>query len=149
MKVVGTVFSGVGRGVQLINLNRDRIYGLLGIKAYRGTLNLRLEKPLYLKRLAHKFLYRVIKTGHMIVEMRFYKARIKDVDCWVMRQEKSIFKLDPPYKDDVLEIIAKENLRERFELEDGDEVEVEILEEGMEKRPKKKYLGKRQVGTYP
>jgi riboflavin kinase len=124
MRVKGKVVAGVLRGEHLIEKYRPRLLGVLGFEPFPGTLNVRTERKIDLKFYATKTLDHILLDGSRHVEG--YLARVKlisrdeEYECWAFRQRP-----DPhgPY---FVEIIAKENLRTKFGLKDGDEVEIEF-----------------------
>ncbi len=119
----GTVTAGVMRGSALIDLFYDRIRSVLKIKPYKGTFDIRLEKPVRMETIYSEMLYHYlphigkIKVDLFIAPVKLI-AKGEEYQCWAIRQGKSI------YRDDMLEIIAADKIREKFGLNDGDEVEV-------------------------
>jgi len=133
MRVKGTVFPGVARGETYINIYFDRIRGLIGFTPSPGTLNLKLEKPVDISMHETKRVEHILLHGKPRIDARLAPAilHVRDhapYDCWVIRQEKAI------YRKDVLEIIAKDNMREKFDLKDGDVIELEFKETRKKKR---------------
>lgn len=126
MRVKGNIVMGVSRGEPLIEKYAARLKGLLGFEPFRGTLNVRVERKIDLKFYATKTMEHILLDGSRLVEA--YLAPVKlytssgEYSCWAFRQEKS------PHGADLVELIAKESLREKFSLKDGDEVELEFEE---------------------
>lgn len=121
--IKGTVFSGSGEGTRFTEFSwvKRQIAEKLGFKAYSGTLNLRIMEDAYkLKAL------RNAKAIEILPPKGFYrgkcfKAAIDSVKCAIIIPEI------PNYPENMLEIVAPLNLRERFKLKDGDTVKVTIM----------------------
>jgi riboflavin kinase len=119
----GTIFSSNGGGQKFISLPwvKRQIRERLGFTPYSGTLNMRLtQESVQQKKLlkkAEKFEISPEKgycTGTLI------KARIEGLKCGIVLPQV------PNYPQDVLEVIAAWNLRERLKIEDGSEVCVTV-----------------------
>jgi len=119
----GTVFSGGGEGKKFVDLPwfKRKIREKLGFIPYSGTLNLRLsEESVKRKKLLEKShsvkVYPVegYNSGVLI------QASIGTLDCAVVVPEMA------GYPKNVLEIIASVYLRDKLQLEDGDEVTVTV-----------------------
>ncbi len=119
----GFVFSGEGNGKKFVGLPwvRKQIFEKLGFPPFLGTLNLRLTK----KSVEKKFSLEKAKGIMVEPPAGFYagvlfKAYLEGLECGV------VLPLIPHYANDVLEIIAQDNLRERLNLRDGSKVTVMI-----------------------
>jgi len=119
----GTVFSSNGEGQKFIGLPwvKRQIQEKLGFTPYSGTLNIRLTKESVrqkkLLKKAEKFAISPEKgycTGTLI------KALMDGLKCGIVLPQV------PSYPQDVLEVIAAWNLRERLIIEDGSEVCVTV-----------------------
>jgi len=125
VRVRGRVFSGTGEGAKFIKLSwvKNQIKEKMGFVPYEGTLNLRLngEDKKVRKALEEAdSVFIVPKNGYC--RGKCFKARIMDsVDGAVIIPEVE------GYPDDVLEVIAPTNLRERFKLKNGDYVELSLV----------------------
>ena len=127
MKICGRFFHGLGRGCQLIELDRERLKGMISYEPFCGTFNIKLDTPLPTKNITDvkmKRLMHTMRDGKQVVEAFIIPAKIKIKDsvedCWIFRQENG------PYEDDVLEIIHKECLEKKYNVKEGDEIEVII-----------------------
>lgn len=117
----GKVFSGKGEGKKFIALpwvNRQ-IEQKLGYTPYAGTLNIRLTK----ESMMQKKLLGKAQRLQVIPEKGFcngvlIKASIGVLKCEIILPEV------PSYPEDILEVIAPWNLRERLKLADGSQVAV-------------------------
>lgn len=122
--VEGKVFSGAGEGAKFVSLPwvNKQITKKLGFKPYPGTLNIKLAK-------AHVDLKEHLKRAEAIVipprrgfhSGMCFKARVNSLECAVVVPAVA------NYPEDVIEILAPVNLREKFQLKDGDIVKVKIL----------------------
>jgi riboflavin kinase len=120
----GKVFSGKGEGGKFIQLPwvREQIAKKIGFIPYSGTLNIKLEensaKPKLLKNAKAVEISPI--TG--FCKGKCFKAYLMDdVECAIVIPEIA------GYPEDVLEIIAPINLREKFSLKNGDTVEIKII----------------------
>ncbi|MEM4360821.1 MAG: DUF120 domain-containing protein [Candidatus Anstonellaceae archaeon] len=128
MKIIGAIKKGLGEGKKFMSLKkyREQFYKILKYYPYRGTLNVELDKE-NLK----KFKYRVQKKRKYLLrgfrqknrtyrEVKLIKAKFRD---------KKIGIIFPYYRhnpENIIEIVARQNLRYTYKLKDGDIVEVEI-----------------------
>ena len=123
-KLVGTVFSGGGEGKRFLDLPwvKRQVKQQLGFIPYSGTLNVMLSEESAKRR-------KVLENAS---SLRFcppegycngalFKALIGTLKCAVVIPEVV------GYPKDILEIIAAINLRERFQLENGNEVTVIVI----------------------
>jgi len=122
--LTGKVFSGSGEGARFIELSwvKEQISEKLGFIPYLGTLNIRLaESGIY-----NKGLLRKAKSVDICPTEDFCQG--KCFEAYFMGKLKCaiIFPEVADYPEDVIEIIASANLREKFRLKDGDLVNVTI-----------------------
>lgn len=121
--VKGKVFTGTGDGKKFVGLPwvRSQVKEKLGFEPYVGTLNLYLSNEAHTINLLSKFKGLEITPEKEYYPGRLYKALINEkVQGAVIRPEV------PKYPNQILEVIAPMFLREKFNLKDGDEVEVKI-----------------------
>lgn len=133
MKIKGIIFPGAARGEAYVNIYFDRIRGLVGFTPSPGTLNIKLERRIDIvmhetKRVEHILLHGKPRIDARLAPIILHMEGHAPYDCWAIRQEKGV------YHKDVLEIIAKDNLRQKFGLKDGDRVEIEFKETRRKKR---------------
>jgi riboflavin kinase len=125
--IKGTVFSGKGEGARFIELPwvKRQIVEKLGFTPYRGTLNIELAKEEFENRaLLEKTQAIEISPVKGFSRGRCFKANLMDkLECAIVIPEI------PNYPENVMEVIAPTNLREKLQLRDGDSVEVKILME--------------------
>jgi riboflavin kinase len=126
IQLEGKVFSGSGEGAKFVRLPwvKEQIAEKIGFVPYDGTLNIKLEKnSLALKK---SFLNEVkpicISPAEGFCRGTCFKAIfMSESECAVVIPEVH------GYPEDVIEIIAPVNLRERFQLKDGDMIKIEVL----------------------
>ncbi len=125
----GTVFKGDGEGKYYMSLPCyvDQINEKMGFVPYRGTLNLRLdtktdvEEREYMSRHGGIVLEGFSDGKRSFGEVRCFPCRINGTLCGAV-----IIPRRTHYPKDTIEIISVDNLRERFSLADGDNIEIEV-----------------------
>lgn len=122
IEVLGTVFSGKGEGEFYVNLYSKNIQRVLGLTPFPGTLNIRLEpnSTQIIKELLSKPIYIIEPPIKGYGRVYAWPGFIKCTKVYIIRPEKTVYSLD------VIEVIAKENLRKLFGLKDGDLVRILI-----------------------
>jgi riboflavin kinase len=119
----GRTFTGKGEGAKFIGLRwvKEQIEEKLGFLPYPGTLNIRLtQDSLRVKTALTK------RNGLQICPVTgyfggvLYRARLQNVECAIVVPEIA------GYPEDVVEVVASVNLRERLGLRDGASVEFEV-----------------------
>lgn len=113
----GRVFTGVSEGAMYVERYNRYFKEELGEVFYPGTLNIRTEDLIRLK------------NGAEIVPD---EPELNEVNCYPVRINGELpgYVVVPTVKrhgPDVLELMAKENLREYFRLKDGDVIECELV----------------------
>jgi CTP-dependent riboflavin kinase len=127
MIMKGKIMSGVLRGEPLISIYYHRLVGLLGFEPFRGTMNVQLEKNIDIKRYSTKSIEQILMDGARKIDAFLapviFSVKGQNYECWAMRHNKH------PYELNMIEIIAKDNLKEKFSLNDGDSVEITFFEQ--------------------
>lgn len=119
----GKVVSGSGEGARFTELPwvKKQTTEKLGYIPYAGTLNIKLTEASLFKNLLKKIKWMEISPINDFCRGRLIQARfIDDLECAIIIPEVE------NYPEDIVELIAPVNLREKFKLEDGDMVEVKI-----------------------
>ena len=128
----GRVFEGVMRGTGIIEYYYPRIVGIIGYHPYKGTLNIQLNFSIDIKKYASKKIEHVLLDGKTTVNAFLARVELKFQDnvyeCWAIRETRE------QYPRDVIEIIAKDNLHEKFGIKEGMEVEITFLDDVPPKR---------------
>ena len=122
MILTGKVTSGLGEAKFWIKKAEKAFENKIGIKLYHGTLNLELEQDYILKDnilVLHKEEY----GGSQ--EVYVQQCKIFKHLAYILRTEKNSTK-DGDHPLNLIEIISDINLREKYNLKDGDLVDIEI-----------------------
>jgi riboflavin kinase len=123
--VEGKVFHGSGEGAKFIKLPwvKQQIAEKLGFVPYPGTLNMKLAKnSVKAKKWSKKAKSIEISPITGFCRGRCFKACLMDdVECAIVIPEIA------NYPEDVLEVVAPINLRQKFMLKDEDIVKVKIM----------------------
>jgi riboflavin kinase len=121
----GEVFSGSGEGTEYIRLPwvRKQITEKLGFIPYVGTLNIKLtEESITIKKSLENARAIEISPVKGFCRGRGFPAYfIQDLKCAIIVPEIK------NYPENIIEVVAPVNLRERFNLKDGDMIEVRII----------------------
>ncbi|MEM4706827.1 MAG: DUF120 domain-containing protein, partial [Candidatus Methanomethylicaceae archaeon] len=119
----GVVFTGFGEGAYYVTKYSKQFEEKLGFKPYPGTLNLRLKSPEDIKirkeleLLPGILIKGFLNEGRSYGDVKCFKVKIfNEIDGALLIISRT------HYGSDVVEIISKENLREKFKLKDGDNV---------------------------
>ena len=132
LEIVGTVFSGLGEGAYYISLKgyKRQFLSKLGFEPFPGTMNLRLDLPVYRK------VRQDLQTmkGVHIDGFKDGKRTFGGAECFKAildgKAEGAVLIIERTIHDDsVLELISPVNLRKQFKLRDGDKMTVEISQE--------------------
>ena len=125
LHVKGKVFSGSGEGVKFTEIPwvRKQITEKLGFIPHPGTLNIKLTEGIVeLQKLSKKAKAMEISPAKGFCRGRCFHAYFMDtLKCAIVIPEVE------NYPEDMLEIIAPINLREKFKLKDGETVDVKIM----------------------
>jgi riboflavin kinase len=117
------VFSGKGGGKKFLELQwvKRQINAVLGFTPYAGTLNIRLsDKSAEHRELLENAASLTVRPVEGYYSGKLFKASIGMLECAIVIPEVA------GYPENVLEIIAPVNLREKLQLADGDEITVTV-----------------------
>jgi riboflavin kinase, archaea type len=123
IKFSGKVFSGKGGGKKFLELQwvKQQINAKLGFTPYAGTLNIRLsDKSAERRKLLEKAASMKISPAEGYCNGKLFQASIGMLECAIVIPEVA------GYPQNVLEIIAPVNLREKLQLADDDEITVTV-----------------------
>jgi riboflavin kinase len=123
LELKGEVTSGLGKGKFYMSKDvyQQVFKEKLGFKPFAGTLNLKVDQES-----REKFekdsntieITDVYEDGERLSDVDVTPCRIGEVECGLLKLEFT----DHP--DSIAEVIAPVELREKFNLEDGDRVEL-------------------------
>ncbi len=124
--LTGKVITGLGEGQYYISREgyMKQFREKLGFDPYPGTLNLKLDAPSIdiRKRISENIkIMGFSDQNRTFGKGSCFRVRISDIDGAVVTPERT------HYPEDIIEIIAPVNLRSQLDLEDGNEVEVEVI----------------------
>lgn len=124
----GKVFTGLGEGRYYLSLEgyTAQISRIIGFRPYPGTLNIRIlpEDTEIRKRLSKKPGYEIRgfeSEGRKFGGCKLFEGELESIKCGVLIPERT------HYPEDVLEIVAPFNLREKLKLRDGDVVKLKVI----------------------
>ncbi len=122
------VFTGLAEGSYYMSLDgyRKQFRSKLGFDPFPGTLNLRLTKESMTERPELEKYPFVGIDGFAARDRSFGGARCYRVLVEQKVHAAIVMPIRAHYKEDVIEIIAAENLRRRLNLKDGDVVNVRV-----------------------
>lgn len=121
MELKGKIFSGMGVGKEYLSLDpyQRKIEEITGFRPFPGTLNIRCEKDKVEKILDDLEASRIESfeyEGEKYSGVDVYEAEFRGFSIAILRMDVT------DYGPEVIEVVAEENLRDKFGLEDGDEV---------------------------
>lgn len=119
----GIVQAGIGEGKYYVGLKKyqEQFKRKIGFVAYPGTLNLEVKKSELLQFIANLIpitIYGFKTENRSYGSLICYKSSIKKIVVAIVIPERST------HKENVIEIIAPIYLREKFNLKDGDTIEL-------------------------
>lgn len=121
LRVEGIVTGGIGKGSYYTSIScySEFFERLLGGAITKGTLNIKLRNLRWfdLLPMLKKF---VPQGGHGVVY--YANAILHGEPVLIIRPEKTT------HGDEIIEVIARCNLRSKFGLKDGDIIELEVTE---------------------
>jgi riboflavin kinase, archaea type len=128
LTIKAALFSGLSEGSYYMSMEGYRIQfkSKLGFDPYPGTLNLRVPKDEMAHRLELESYPFVNIDGFADKERTFGGAKCYPVVVGGKVRGAVVIPIRAHYGNDVLEIIAPENLRKSLRLKDGDLVEVRV-----------------------
>ena len=116
----GKIFSGLGVSSTRTQQNSVIYKQKSGMDLYPGTLNIKLNEDFLIP---NKLIFidkKHIKPDNSKRNIRLIPAKFRDMEVIIMAP-------DPLFYDKkIIEVMAVENLREKYNLKDGDEVEIEL-----------------------
>ena len=122
--LAGRVFTGQGEGKKYVKLSwvRRQIKEKIGFNPYPGTLNLRLDEENVKRRvlLEKDATLRVCHSEGYCTGLLF-KASLNGGTCGVVIPQVE------NYPENVLEVVASVNLKQKLRLRDGDLVTVTVF----------------------
>lgn len=122
MILKGKVKSGLGEACFWMKMAEEAFYKKIGIKLFYGTLNIEIDKDYNFEGdigVLHKEEY----GGSQ--EVYFKECELFGHKSYILRTDKNMSEnRDHPLN--LIEVISDVNFREKYNLKDGDEIEVQI-----------------------
>ncbi len=122
MILVGKIKSGLGEASFWMKKAEEAFYKKTGIKMFYGTLNVELDNEYILKEninVLHKDEYNGMQDVYI------QECEVLGHKSYIIRTDKNMSKFgDHPLN--LLEIISDVNFREKYNLKDGDEIQIII-----------------------
>jgi riboflavin kinase len=125
----GTVFTGLGEGAYYVSMPgySERFRKVLGFLPYPGTLNLKLNSPIEMQRLAELKQRPGIRIEGFSDGTRTYGG-LNLYSALIEDERGALLAIDRTHYDNsVLEVIAPKRLRDALNLSDGSEVVVKVF----------------------
>lgn len=124
LQLNGVVLSGTGEGAIFVALPwvSAQIEEKLGFTPFPGTLNVKLTiDSVKTKKVLENSAGIQIHPDPGYCDAKLFRARMEDLDCAVVLPGV------PDYPEDLIEVVASENLRKLLGLVDGSNVKVEVI----------------------
>ena len=124
----GKVETGLGEGAYYVEVYASRLRAALGFKPHLGTLNIKITDDD-----SRRALGRMKNTPPLVVQGFEYKGRtFGDVICYRIKINSEIeaavvIAQRTHHSDDILEIVAPVNIREKLGLNDNDRVRLTVI----------------------
>ena len=121
-KIRGIVTKGMGEGAYFMSMPhyKKELKNALGFESYPGTLNIKTSQD-WRSLLSSKNSIEIEgfeKEGKKFGGVKCYLAKILDIDGAIIIPHYN------KHKDDIVEFIAKDHVKTKTEIKDGDEVEL-------------------------
>ena len=126
MKIKGEITTGMGKAKNFISNDyySEQFIKKCGFKAYPGTLNIIIDEKLIeeICNIKNKT-QNIINAKENLGAVKYIKAILNEkIDGAIVFPDKT------SHDENYLEFISDENLRKKFNLKDGDLVEIEIYD---------------------
>ena len=129
MEIKGTVITGYGKGAYFLGQEfyKSKFNQKCGFEPFPGTLNVTVEEK-YLKNIREmkSICTNIIKPKEGFGGVKYIKAILTDISNEKYVTGAIVFPDKTTHDENYLEFIAKENLRNKFTLKDGDDVKLKI-----------------------
>ena len=117
----GQVIKGLGKAKIFVNMMEKTFYEKTNMQLYPGTLNIELENEYDLN---VDYLIKPEEYGGDF-NVQVQKCKILGNIAYIVRSEKNI-KNNGDYNKNIIEIVSNINFREKYNLKNGDEINVQI-----------------------
>lgn len=117
----GKVTKGLGKAKKFINMMQESFYKKTNIKLFSGTLNVKLSEQYNLK---VDSIIRANEYGGGF-NVQIQECKVLGHKAYIVRSEKNLND-NGDYNKDIIEIVSDINFREKYNLKDGDNIEIKI-----------------------
>lgn len=114
MRLKGKVKSGFGVGYQYVKMITKIFKERYGITLYPGTLNIELERPVFIE--SDEKILKENYNGNQDVIIK--KVTVFNKEVYIVRPEFNN-RIDGEQPSNIIEIVSDINLREKYNLKDG------------------------------
>lgn len=114
----GQLFTGLGKAKHFIEIYKDKIQQQVGFLPYLGTLNLKITDDSFLNTLQKKRIEEFFIDDKNYGAVTLYPIKLNTIEAAIIRPERT------QHKKEVIEIIAPIHLRKKFDLSDGDSINI-------------------------
>ncbi len=120
-EIEGTIKKGIGEGAYYVSQKnyQEQFKKFIGFKAYPGTLNIMINKEELMLLISNsdKIIIKSFKTKERSFgSLTCYKIKVNNVDSAIVIPERT------RHDEDMIEVIAEVNLRNKLSLKDEDKV---------------------------
>lgn len=119
MILKGKIIKGLGKAKIFVNMMEKSFCEKTNMQLYPGTLNIELENEYDLN---VDYLIKPEEYGGTF-NVQVQKCEVLENVAYIVRSEKNI-KDNGDYNKNIIEIVSNINFREKYNLKDGDEIEV-------------------------
>jgi len=126
--IEGKVVTGLGEGAYYVEVYSSKLRTALGFKPHLGTLNVKVVDEA-----SRKALGRMKNTPPLVLSGFRHKGRtFGDVICYRVKVDDEIegaivIAQRTHHSDDILEVVAPLNIREKLNLEEDDKVSLKVI----------------------
>ena len=121
MILTGNVTKGMGTAKKFVNMMQNSFYTKTNVILFLGTLNIKLNKSYVLK---PDFIVKAKEYGGAF-NVQIQKCKVLNENAYIVRSEKNIDK-NGDYGQDIIEIVSDINFRKKYNLKDGDRINILI-----------------------
>ncbi len=121
MILEGKVVKGLGKAKKFINMMNEAFYKRTNVHLYPGTLNVKMNCKYNLE---IDYLIKPEEYGGTF-NVQIQKCELLGEVAYIVRSEKNI-KEEGDYNQDIIEIVSDVNFRKKYNLKDGEHVEIRL-----------------------
>lgn len=121
MILIGIITKGMGRAKKFINMMQKSFFEKTNINLYPGTLNVKLNESYILK---PDFIIKPEEYGGTF-NVQIQKCKVLGENAYIVRSEKNTNN-SGDYGQDIIEIISDINFRKKYDLKDGEVINILI-----------------------